>query len=150
MVGKPVAEIAAHFEITPRKTRFLIRRYEQRIRSGEIIVADVDRAFWADVVKEAEGDVKVTFVSQKGFHHAWRSELRRLDGAALLSIYEASRDFLGADANRKFLEFPRPKGYDPLALDREVSKAVNVVSEILDEKWNEESERKNTLRNAHP
>ena len=88
--------------------------------------------------KDAEGDIKLTFLSDKGFHHAWKSELKKLDGPALMSIYEASKEFLGADPNRKFLDFPAPKGYDPLAMERELRKAVEAVGQLLEEKWREE------------
>jgi hypothetical protein len=54
-----------------------------------------------------------------------------------MSIFESSKDFLGVDPNQRFLDYAAPKGYDPLALDREVTKAVSVVSELLQEKWKE-------------
>jgi predicted transcriptional regulator len=130
--------IAKHLEITSSVVSRLIRAYARKLKSGEIVAAEIDRTFWEDVKKEAEGDVKLTFLSDKGFHHAWKSELRGLDGHALMSIYEASKDFLGADPNQKFLEYPPPKGYDPLAMDRELKKAVAVIGELLSEKWNAE------------
>jgi hypothetical protein len=113
----------------------MIDSYESKLKEGRIVPGDLDRAFWEDVKREAEGDVKLTFLSEKGFHHAWKSELRRLDGPALMSIYESSKDFLGADPNQKFLDYPPPKGYDPLAMDRELRKAVGVIGELLAEKW---------------
>jgi len=134
-LGLTVAELAAHFELTQAKVRSLIRSYDARVKSGEVFPGDVDRAFWEDMKKEAEGDVKLTFLSDKGFHHAWRSELRKLDGPALMSIYESSKDFLSADPNQKFLDYPPPKGYDPLAMDRELKKAVEVLGALLAERW---------------
>ena len=137
-LGLSVDQLAAHFEITPPRVRSLIRSYEAKLKSGEVAPGDFDRVFWEDVKKEAEGDVKLTFLSEKGFHHAWKSELKRLDGPALMSIYEASKDFVNADPNQKFLDFPPPKGYDPLALEREVRRAVEAVGQLLEEKWREE------------
>jgi hypothetical protein len=134
-LGLSDAEIAAHFETSVSEVRKMVEVYERRLKSGAASSAELDRAFWEDVKREAEGDVKLTFVSEKGFHHAWKSELRRLSGEALMSIFEASKDFLDADPNQRFLDYPAPKGYDPLALDREVTKAVAVVSELLQEKW---------------
>ena len=55
-----------------------------------------------------------------------------------MSIYEASKDFLGADPNQRFLDYPPPKGFDPLAMDRELKKAVGVIGELLAEKWKTE------------
>lgn len=137
-LGLGDTEIAAHFETTRARVSKLAKSYGARLKSGEVARGDFDRQFWEDVKKEAEGDMKLTFVSEKGFHHAWKSELMRLEGPALMSIFEHSKDFLGADPNRKFLDFPPPKGYDPLAMDREVSKAVEVVSELLAQKWDAE------------
>jgi hypothetical protein len=138
-LGLTPAQLAAHFEISPDRAASLISAYGAKLKSGRAASGDIDRAFWEDVKKEAEGDVKLTFLSDKGFHHAWKSELLRLDGKALMSIYESSKDFLAADPNQKFLDYPPPKGYDPLAMDRELRKAVAVIGEMLAEKWKTES-----------
>jgi hypothetical protein len=137
-MGLSNEQLAVHFEITQAKVSSLIKSYESKLKSGEVVPGDIDRVFWEDVRKEAEGDMKLTFLSQKGFHHAWKSELQRLDGPALMSIYESSKDFLSADPNQKFLDYPPPKGYDPLAMDREMKKAVGVIGELLADKWNVE------------
>lgn len=137
-LGLTAGQLATHFEITPGRVKTLIASYVSKLKSGKATEGDLDRAFWEDVKKEAEGDVKLTFLSEKGFHHAWKSELQRLDGPALMSIFESSKDFLSADPNQKFLDYPPPKGYDPLAMDRELRKAVGVVGELLAEKWKAE------------
>ncbi|HEV2226372.1 MAG TPA: hypothetical protein VGR56_06160 [Nitrososphaerales archaeon] len=134
-LGLTMEQISVHFEISPEKATSLAKSYESKLKSGKAAKGDFDRVFWEDVKKEAEGDVKLTFLSDKGFHHAWKSELARLDGTALMSIFEASKDFLSADPNQKFLDYPPPKGYDPLAMDREIRKAVGVIGELLAEKW---------------
>ena len=134
-MGLTSEELASHFEIPVAKVSALIRLYESKLKSGRVSPGDFDRVFWDDVKKEAAGDVKLTFLSEKGFHHAWKSELEMLDGPALMSIYESSKDFLGADPNQKFLDFPPPRGYDPLAMDRELRKAVGVIGDLLAKKW---------------
>jgi hypothetical protein len=138
LLGLGADEIAAHFEIAPKKVSALVRSYESKVKSGKVTPGEFDRVFWEDVKKEAEGDVKLTFLSEKGFHHAWKSELMKLEGPSLMSIYESSKDFLSADPNQKFLDFPPPKGYDPLAMDRELRKAVQVIGDLLAEKWKSE------------
>jgi hypothetical protein len=129
--------IAEKFEI--RKSEVLKRRarFEMRAKKGEV-VDDSGLNFWKNVKLEAEGDVKVTFVSDKGFHHAWKSDLQKLDGPTLLSIYESCKRFLDLDPNTRFLEYAPPKNYDPLAMQREIRKAIRVVGGILEEKWKEE------------
>jgi len=145
-LGLTYDQIAARFETTPALVRKLVSSYKKRLKSGEVVADDFDRAFWDGVRKEAEGDVKVTFVSEKGFHHSWKSELSKLDGPALMSILEASKDFLNSDPNQNFLDFPAPKGYDPLALDREVRSAVAVVTELLDRLWKEQTSQKDSKK----
>jgi len=138
-LGLPISQIADHFETTPARVKKLVGDYSLKLKKGGVAPGEIDRAFWEDVKREAEGDIKLTFISDKGFHHAWKSELAKLDGPALMTIYEHSKDFLGADPNQKFLDFPPPKGYDPLAMDRELRKAVTVVGELLADKWNHEN-----------
>ncbi len=137
-IGLSSEKIAKHFETTPSRVTRLVRSYTAKLKSGKVSPGDFDREFWENVKKEAEGDEKLTFVSEKGFHHSWKSELKKLDGRALMSIYETSRDFLNTDPNQRFLDFPPPKGYDPLAMNREVKKAVEVIGKLLDEKWRSE------------
>ena len=134
-LGLTTDQLAAHFELTPKKVEALIHAYEAKVKSGSALPGEVDRVFWEDVKKEAEGDVKLTFLSEKGFHHAWKSELGKLEGPALMAIYESSKDFLNADPNQRFLDYPPPKGYDPLAMDRELRKAVGIIGELIEEKW---------------
>jgi len=147
--GLSPGQLASYFGLPNSKVDALVKAYESKVRSGKVTPGDFDRVFWEDVKKDAEGDIKLTFLSEKGFHHAWKSELRRLDGPALMSIYESSKDFLNADPNRKFLDFPPPKGYDPLAMEREIRKAVGVIEGILDEKWASEK-RSSSSKAAKP
>jgi hypothetical protein len=136
-LGLEKDEIAGHFNISPRRVDLLVKSYRAKLKSGELAESEFDRVFWDDVRRESAGDFKVTFVSEKGFHHAWKSELERLDGPALMSIFEASKDFLSSDPNQRFLDYAVPKGFDPIALDREVKKAVDFVSSLLQKKWEE-------------
>jgi hypothetical protein len=142
-LGLTAEQLASYFGVPPAKADELAKSYEARIKSGKVTPGDFDRIFWEDVKKEAEGDVKLTFLSEKGFHHAWKSELEKLDGPALMSIYESSKDFLSADPNQRFLDFPAPKGYDPLAMDREIRKAVGVIQELLEKRWASEERSSN-------
>jgi hypothetical protein len=142
LLGLSEEQIAGHFETTPRRVAELIGSYSSKLKSGKVTAGDLDRAFWDGVKREAEGDLKLTVVSDRGFHHVWRSDLGRLDGRALMAIYESSRDFLDADPNQKFLDYAPPKGYDPLAMDREVRKAVGILGELLEDKWQETKLRK--------
>lgn len=133
--------ISERFEISQREVVKHREVFAQRIADGERDENTADLSFWRDVRQEAEGNVKVTFVSDKGFHHSWRSELEKLDGATLLSIYESCKNFLNMDANARFLEYAPPKNYDPLAMQREVNKAVGIIGSIMEEKWKEQKNK---------
>ncbi len=127
--------IAERFEIPPAQVLRHKTRYEKKLRDGDAVEVATDLAFWRNVKEEAEGNVKVTFVSDKGFHHAWRSDLEKLDGPTLLAIFESCKRFLNLDPNSRFLEYSPPKNYDPLAMQREITKAVTVINSILESKW---------------
>src|SRR5271169_324749 len=133
-----VAAIAERFEIPPAQVLRHKTRFEGKLKRGDVIEVDTDLAFWRNVKEEAEGNVKVTFVTDKGFHHAWRSDLEKLDGPSLLAIFESCKRFLNLDPNARFLEYAPPKNYDPLAMQREISKAVTVINSILEKKWKRE------------
>jgi hypothetical protein len=141
-LGLTDEQIARHFEASPERVAELIESYSSRLRSGEVTSGALDSAFWEGVKREAEGDLRLTVVSEKGFHHVWKTELQRLDGRNLMAIYESSKDFLGADPNQKFLDYAPPKGYDPLAIEREVRKAVAILGELLEDKWKETEPQK--------
>ncbi len=128
--------IAERFELPASTVLKHKSRFEGKLKRGDAVETSEDLIFWRSVKEEAEGNVKVTFVTDKGFHHAWRSDLERLDGPALLAIFESCKRFLNLDPNSRFLEYSPPKNYDPLAMQREISKAVTVINSILENKWN--------------
>ena len=77
-------------------------------------------------------------MSGKGFHHAWRSDLKKFDGPTLLAIYESCKDFMNLDPNARFLQYDAPKNYDPLAMQREIARPSWWSGNLLEEKWKEE------------
>ncbi len=133
--------IAERFEIPASQVLRHKARYERKLKRGDAVEVATDLAFWRSVKEEAEGNVKVTFVTEKGFHHAWRSDLEKLDGPSLLAIFESCKRFLNLDPNARFLEYAPPKNYDPLAMQREISKAVTVINSILESKWKREKDK---------
>jgi hypothetical protein len=141
-LGLTPAEIAQRFEVPEEDVTQRTSRFASRLAKGEIVEDEASMVFWKSVREEAEGNVKVTFVSGKGFHHAWRSDLRKMDGPTLLTIYDSCKDFLNLDPNARFLQYDAPKNYDPLAMQREIAKAVVVVGNLLEEKWKAEGEGK--------
>jgi hypothetical protein len=140
-LGLTAKEVATRFEITEREVLIRQKRFKTGLEAGTI-AEDIGLDFWRSIKEEAEGNIKVTFVSGKGFHHSWRNDLRKFDGPTLLAIYESCKDFLNLDPNARFLQYDAPKNYDPLAMQREVSKAVVVLGGLLEEKWKAEGKPK--------
>ncbi|HUH99937.1 MAG TPA: hypothetical protein VLY65_02740 [Nitrososphaerales archaeon] len=140
-LGLDAEAIAERFEIPRADVIRHKTRFERKLNRGEALEVSSDLAFWGSVKQEAEGNVKVTFVTEKGFHHAWRSDLEKLDGPTLLSIFEECKTFLNLDPNSRFLQYSPPKNYDPLAMQREISKAVTVINSILETKGKSQDKR---------
>lgn len=149
-LGLTTESIAKHFELSVEEVERYKLSYARKLKSDRSTPDEFDRMFWDDVRKEAEGDVKITFLSEKGFHHGWKSDLERLDGPELMAIFEAGKDFLNVDPNRRFLDYAPPTGYDPLALEREVKKSLEIVSNILGEKWEKEKKNGDDERASKP
>jgi hypothetical protein len=147
--GMTPREVAARFEISESQVTRRGNRFEKSLREGKVSEEAISTDFWKSVREEAEGNVKVTFVSEKGFHHSWRSDLRKLDGVTLLSLFESCKGFLNLDPSARFLEYNTPKNYDPLAMQREISKAVVVIGALLEEKWKEEQQREQAKAGDH-
>ncbi len=141
-LGLTLGEVAEKLEITEAEVVAHRSSYAKKLKQGKVKPDDFDVTFWTEVKEEAEGNTKVTFVSEKGFHHAWKSDLLKLDGPSLMSIYESTKEFLDMDPNQRFLDYSPPKGYDPLALQREVRRTIGIINSILDEKWKSEGPRK--------
>lgn len=137
-LGLTAKEVGGRLEIPAREVTARRKRFAAALKSGRVVEEPVSLDFWKSVREEAEGNIKVTFISGKGFHHAWRSDLRKFDGETLLAIYESCKEFLNLDPNARFLQYDAPRNYDPLAMQREIAKAVVVIGNLLEEKWKEE------------
>ena len=144
-LGLSLKEVAEKLEIPRAKVVAHRNSYSRKLKQGKVKGDDFDVTFWKEVKEEAEGNTKVTFVSEKGFHHSWKSDLQKLDGPSLMAIYESSKEFLDTDPNQRFLDYAAPKGYDPLALQREVRRTVGIINSILEERWNSESSSKGNI-----
>ena len=58
-----------------------------------------------------------------------------MESPALMAIFETSKQFLDFDMYRKYLDTKPPVGYDPMALQRQVKRAVDIIREILEKRW---------------
>ncbi len=133
--GLTFEELARILEIPIDRAKSMFQEYESKIRSGLAEENEVDKALWEDVYNDSVGNEKVTFVRDDGFYHCRRTDLEQMDSQALMAIFEKSRQFLDFDMYKKYLGSKPPVGYDPMALQRQVKRAVELIEEILNKRW---------------
>ncbi len=133
--GLTYQEVARALEISEEQALLFYREYESKIAHGTAEESEVDRNLWEDVYNDSMGNEKVTFARDDGLYHCRRSDLEKMDSSALMSIFESSKKFLDFDMYKRYLETKPPVGYDPMALQRQVKRAVELVEEILKRRW---------------
>src|SRR5437899_2762031 len=114
-----------------------VRKHEGRATEDVI-----DSRLWSDVHDDATGNEKITFARDNGFYHCKRSDLEEMDSTALMSIFETSKKFLDYDIYKRYLNSKPPVGYDPMALQRQVSRATTLIEEILRQRYDREKNSK--------
>ena len=135
--GLSFPELSRALEISEAEATKLFEDYASKIATGAAGESDVDRNLWEDIHNDSMGNEKITFARDDGFYHCRRSDLELMESSALMSIFESSRKFLDFDMYRRYLESKPPVGYDPMALQRQVKRAVELIQEILKERWSQ-------------
>lgn len=133
--GLTFQELSKTLEIPIEQAVRLNEEYSKKIQDGTVQENEIDRNLWEDIYHDSQGDEKVTFVRDNGFYHCRKSDLEGMDGAALMSIFETSKKFLDFDMYKPYLDSKAPVGYDPMALQRQVKRAVELIQQILQNKW---------------
>jgi hypothetical protein len=140
--GLTIEQVSKALEISDQEVTQLCQQYELRIASGEAVENEVDRNLWEDVYNDSVGNEKITFVRDNGFYHCRRADLDKMDSPALMAIFETSKKFLDFDMYRRYLDSKPPVGYDPMAMQRQIKRAVDLIEQILKQRWeNEKSKR---------
>ncbi len=114
--------------------------YQSKIAKGLAEESEVDRNLWEDVYNDSFGNEKITFARENGFYHCRRLDLETMDSDALMNIFETSKKFLDFDMYRRYLDSKPPVGYDPMAMQRQIKRAVELIQEILQQRWKKETE----------
>lgn len=133
--GLSYQEISAALEVSEQEAAKLFDEYASKIALGLAQEDEVDRNLWEDVYNDSIGNEKLTFVRDDGFYHCRRSDLEKMDSQALMAIFESSRKFLDFDMYKPYLGTKPPSGYDPMALQRQVKRTVDLVETVLKERW---------------
>jgi hypothetical protein len=133
--GLTIEQVSKTLEVSQEEVTRLRKRFESRIASGETVENEVDKNLWEDVYNDSVGNEKITFVKDNGFYHCRRSDLDNMDSTALMAIFENSRQFLDFDMYKPYLGSKPPVGYDPMAMQRQIKKAVDLIEQILKQRW---------------
>ena len=136
--GLAYQEVSKALEIPEKEAERLFLEYKSKIAEGLAQENEVDKALWEDVYNDSVGNEKVTFVQNNGFYHCRRSDLEEMDSQALMSAFETSRKFLDFDMYKRYLGTKPPVGYDPMALQRQVKRAIEIIEDILNRRWEKE------------
>ncbi len=136
--GLTFQEVSKVLDTSEDKAEALFNEYESKIASGVAAENEVDRNLWEDVYNDSIGNEKITFARDDGFYHCRIQDLEKMESPALMAIFETSKKFLDFDMYRRYLNTKPPVGYDPMALQRQVKRAVEVIQKILDDRWKKE------------
>ena len=136
--GLTFQELSKVLDAPEERVEALFNEYESKIARGLAKENEVDRNLWEDVYNDSIGNEKITFARDDGFYHCRRLDLEKMQSPALMAIFETSKKFLDFDMYRRYLDTKPPVGYDPMALQRQVKRAVDLIQEILDDRWKKE------------
>jgi len=133
--GLTIEQVSKALEISDQEVNQLCQQFESRIATGEAVENEIDRNLWEDVYNDSVGNEKITFVRDNGFYHCRRDDLDKMDSPALMAIFETSKKFLDFDMYRRYLDSKPPVGYDPMAMQRQINRAVDLIEQILKQRW---------------
>lgn len=117
------------------------KEYAEKIARGLVRENEVDKNLWEDIYHDSLGDEKITFARDTGFYHCRKSDLEKMESTALMAIFETSKKFLDFDMYKPYLNSKPPAGYDPMALQRQVKRAVDLIQVILQNRWVKETKK---------
>ena len=133
--GLTLEQVSKALEVSEQEATRLYHEFESKIASGKTEENEVDRNLWEDVYNDSVGNEKITFVRDNGFYHCRRDDLDKMDSPALMAIFETSKKFLDFDMYRRYLDSKPPVGYDPMAMQRQIKRAVDLIEQILKQRW---------------
>lgn len=142
--GLTFMELSRALDISEDMAVQLFEKYASKIAAGAADENEVDKNLWEDIHNDSFGNEKITFARDDGFYHCRRSDLELMDSPALMSIFESSKKFLDFDMYRRYLDTKPPVGYDPMAMQRQIKRAVELIQEILNQRWKETQPSENS------
>ena len=137
--GLSFPELSKALEISVSQATQLFEDYASKIAAGAVDESEVDRNLWEDIHSDSIGNDKITFARDDGFYHCRRSDLELMESSALMSIFESSKKFLDFDMYKRYLHTKPPVGYDPMAMQRQIKRSIELIDEILKKRWEKDS-----------
>lgn len=141
--GLTFPELSKALDISEAQATRLFEDYANKIAAGGANENEVDKNLWEDIHNDSRGNEKITFARDDGFYHCRRTDLEMMESSALMSIFESSKKFLDFDMYKRYLHTKPPVGYDPMAMQRQIKRAIELIQEILDQRWHKESDPQN-------
>ncbi len=135
--GLTLADVSEALEVSEKDAERLYREYESKVVNRIVQENEINRNLWEDIYNDSRGNEKVTFARDNGLYHCRRTDLEAMDSPALMSVFETSKKFLDFDMYKRYLNTKPPAGYDPMALQRQVKRALELIQEILGKRWQE-------------
>ncbi len=139
--GLSFHELSRALGISEEDAERLQKDYANKLSKGLAQENDLDKNLWEDIYLDTMGDEKVTFARDDGFYHCRKSDLEKMESPALMAIFETSKKFLDFDMYKRYLDSKPAVGYDPMTLQRQVKRALDLIQSILDTRWREESKK---------
>jgi hypothetical protein len=139
--GLTIEQVSKALEVSDQEVARLRHLFESRIASGDAVENEIDRNLWEDVYNDSVGNEKITFVRDNGFYHCRRADLDTMESPALMAIFETSKKFLDFDMYRRYLDTKPPVGYDPMAMQRQIKRAVDLIEQVLKQRWESEESK---------
>jgi hypothetical protein len=131
-LGMTFGEIARKLEIDEGTARKNYESYSEKIPEIDATDFETSRKFWADLVNEEEGNVRVTLVDQLGrFYHGRKLDLQKMKTEELVQILFANKEYLEKNPMGIFLSAKVPPGYDPTSPLKEIKKSIGMIEDIL-------------------
>ena len=143
--GLTFPELSKALEISEAQATRMFEDYANKIAAGAANENEVDKNLWEDILNDSVGNEKITFARDEGFYHCRRSDLEMMESSALMSIFESSKKFLDFDMYKRYLDTKPPVGYDPMAMQRQIKRAIELIQEILNQRWKKEPNTKTVL-----
>lgn len=132
-------EIAKEFNMDSAQVKEAAAKHRRKIEMHKAVYDEEVKAFWAKLLKENQGDEKITLVDDKGrFYHGWKSEIEKMGTEELVELLVVNKQYSDKHPLSGFSKTQAVVGYDPIVPLRNIRRTVSIIDELLQERSSEE------------